>query len=63
MAAYDPPGERAWAVGRAAHIWVTGGMQDAKVFGAFAKALASGTNRDLKVVGALSERWGARGAG
>ncbi len=58
MAAYDPPGERAWAIGRAAHIWVTGTMQDAKVFGAFQKALAAGTNRNLDVVAAMAERWG-----
>lgn len=61
MAAYDPPGERVWAVGRAAHIWVTGTMQDAKVFGAFATALAAGTNRNLEVVAAMAERWGASG--
>jgi uncharacterized protein (DUF1697 family) len=63
MAAYDPPGERVWAVGRAAHIWVTTGMQDAKVFGAFAKALAAGTNRNLEVMAAMAERWGAGEAG
>jgi len=59
MAAYDPPNERIWAVGRAAHVWIRGTFQDAKVFGAFGKALTVGTNRDLKVVRALAERWGA----
>jgi uncharacterized protein (DUF1697 family) len=59
MAAYDPPDERIWAVGRAAHVWITGNFHEAKVFGAFKKALAAGTNRDLKVVAALAERWGA----
>ena len=33
--------------------------QDARFFGAFKKALAPGTNRDLKVVTTLAERWGA----
>jgi len=32
---------------------------DARFFGAFRKALAPGTNRDLKVVTTLAERWGA----
>jgi hypothetical protein len=33
-------------------------MHEAKFFGAFKKALAPGTNRDLKVVTTLAERWG-----
>jgi hypothetical protein len=32
---------------------------DAKFFGAFKKVLAPGTNRDLRVVTTLAERWGA----
>jgi len=59
MAAYDPPNERIWAIGRAAHVWIQGTFRDAKVFGAFDKALKAGTNRDLKVVRTLTERWGA----
>jgi hypothetical protein len=31
---------------------------EARFFGAFHKALAPGTNRDLRVVGTLAERWG-----
>jgi uncharacterized protein (DUF1697 family) len=59
MAAYDPPNERIWAVGRAAHVWITGNFHEARVFAAFKKALAEGTNRDLKVVATLADRWGA----
>lgn len=59
MAAYDPPNERIRAVGRAVHIWISGSFHEARVFGAFKKALAEGTNRDLKVVATLAERWGA----
>ncbi len=59
IAAWDEPGESAVVIGRATHIWLTRPSQDAKFFGAFKKALAPGTNRDLKVVTALNERWGA----
>ena len=59
MAAYDPPDERIWAIDRAAHVWLRGNFHEAKVFGAFKKALAAGTNRDLKVVRTLADRWGA----
>ena len=59
MAAYDPGGERIRAVGRAAHVWIAGNFHEAKVFGAFGKALAEGTNRNLAVVRTLAERWGA----
>ena len=45
--------------GRAVHIWLDHTMHEATFFGAFKKALAPGTNRDLKVVTALDERWGA----
>jgi uncharacterized protein (DUF1697 family) len=58
MAAYDSPDERIWAVGRAAHVWIRGSFHEARVFAAFKKALAEGTNRDLKVVAALAGRWG-----
>ncbi|MDX6325312.1 MAG: hypothetical protein QOK15_1666 [Nocardioidaceae bacterium] len=59
MAAYDPPNERIWAIGRAAHVWISGSFHEAQVFAAFKKALFDGTNRDLKVVATLAERWGA----
>jgi len=59
IAAWDAPGESAVVVGRATHIWLDHGTQDAQFFKAFKKALAPGTNRDLKVVTALDERWGA----
>jgi uncharacterized protein (DUF1697 family) len=57
MAAYDPPGERIWAVGRAAHVWIADDFHAAKVFGAFKKALAEGTVRDVKVVATLAQKW------
>lgn len=59
MAAYDRGKERIWAFGRSVHVWIAGNFHEAKVFGAFKKALATGTNRDLKVVATLAERWGA----
>ena len=63
MAEYAAPTERIWAGGRAVHVWIAGPSQQAKVFGVFAKALAPGTSRDLKVVAALDERWGAGARG
>jgi uncharacterized protein (DUF1697 family) len=59
IADWDEPGESAVVIGRATHIWLNRTTQEAKFFGAFKKALAPGTNRDLKVVTALNERWGA----
>jgi uncharacterized protein (DUF1697 family) len=59
IADWDAPGERAVVVGRAVHVCIAGSMADARFFGAFKKALAPGTNRDLKVVTTLAERWGA----
>jgi uncharacterized protein (DUF1697 family) len=59
IAAWDEPGESAVVIGRATHIWLNRSTHEAKFFGAFKKALAPGTNRDLKVVAALDERWGA----
>jgi uncharacterized protein (DUF1697 family) len=58
IAEWDAPGESALVVGRAVHVCITGSMMDARFFAAFKKALAPGTNRDLKVVTALAERWG-----
>jgi uncharacterized protein (DUF1697 family) len=58
ISGWDRPGERADVVGRAVHIWIAGPMHDAAFFKTFKKALAPGTNRDLKVVAALDEKWG-----
>jgi len=59
IAAWAEPGESAAVIGRAVHIWLGHASQEAKFFGAFKKALAPGTNRDLKVVTELAARWGA----
>lgn len=58
LAEWDTPGETAALMGRAVHVAIRGSMMDATVFGAFKKALAPGTVRDLKVVTVLAERWG-----
>jgi uncharacterized protein (DUF1697 family) len=55
---WDADGERAWVIGRAVHVWLDHPSMQAEFFGAFKKALAPGTNRDLKVVRTLAERWG-----
>jgi len=55
---WDEPGEYAVVIGRAVHIWLDRSTHEARFFGAFQKALAPGTNRDLKVVTTLAERWG-----
>ncbi len=59
MAAYDAPNERILAIGRAVHLWIAGSFQEAKVFGRFAKVLEPGTNRNLTVVRAMAQKWGA----
>lgn len=59
IAAWDEPGESAVVIERATHIWLDKPSMEAKFFGAFKKALAPGTNRDLKVVRVLNEKWGA----
>jgi uncharacterized protein (DUF1697 family) len=59
IGAWDEPGESAVVIGRATHIWLNRPTMEAKFFGAFKKALAPGTNRDLKVVTALDRKWGA----
>jgi uncharacterized protein (DUF1697 family) len=58
MEAWDAEGESAFVRGRAVHVWLDHMMHEATFFGAFKKALAPGTNRDLKVVATLAERWG-----
>jgi uncharacterized protein (DUF1697 family) len=59
IAGWDRPGESAAVLDRAVHVWIRGSFHEAKVFGKFAKELTSGTNRDLKVVRTLVEKWGA----
>lgn len=59
IAAWDRPGESAVVLGRAVHVWLDHPTMQAEFFGAFKKALAPGTNRNLKVVKAMAERWGA----
>jgi len=58
-AAYAGELDRAWIIGRAAHVWIAGKMMDAKVFGALDKTFAPGTNRNLTVVKSLAEKWGS----
>jgi len=57
--AHDVAGERGWVRGRAVHVWITSRMMDAEFFDVFKKALLPGTNRNLKVVTTLAERWGS----
>jgi len=57
IADWDEPGEAGLVIGRAVHVWVDGPSQQAKFFNAFKKPLAPGTNRNLKVVAALAEKW------
>ncbi len=59
IAAWDRPGESAAVVDRAVHIWLDHPTMQAEFFGAFKKVLAPGTNRNLKVVTTLAERWGS----
>ena len=59
MQEYAPAGERIWGRGRAVHVWIEGNFHEAKVFGKFGNELRAGTNRDLKVVRTLVEKWGA----
>lgn len=55
--AWSEPGESAVVVGRAVHIWLDRPTQDAVFLHTFRTALAPGTNRDLKVVTAMRDRW------
>jgi uncharacterized protein (DUF1697 family) len=57
IAAWDEPGEAGVVVGRAVHIWLDGASQQARFLTAFKKELAPGTNRNLKVIAALADRW------
>lgn len=52
-------GEAARAVGRAVHIWVRDGYQNARINNArIERMLGAATTRDLKVVTTLAGRWG-----
>lgn len=57
--AWDEPGEQAQVIGRAVHLWIDKPSMDAVFYKRLKKVLAPGTARDLKVVAALDERWGA----
>jgi uncharacterized protein (DUF1697 family) len=59
MRSWPEPGERADVVGRAVHVWLDHPTHEAGFYRTFKKALGPGTTRDLKVVTALVERWGA----
>lgn len=53
-------GEAARVIGRAVHVWLTNGVQGARLDNArLERALGVATTRDLKVIATLAERWGA----
>ena len=52
--------EVAWVRGRAVHLWMRSGYQNARLNNArVEKLLGVATTRDLKVITTLAERWGA----
>ena len=52
--------EVAWVRGRAVHLWMRSGYQNARLNNAkVEKMLGVATTRDLKVITTLAERWGA----
>ncbi|QLQ11252.1 MAG: DUF1697 domain-containing protein [Nocardioidaceae bacterium] len=57
VAEFTAERERAWADGRAVHIWIAGGTVDAVVFKDLGKLLEPGTNRNLRVIDALNLKW------
>ena len=57
IAAWDAPGEAGLVIGRAVHIWLDGASQQARFLTRFKKELAPGTNRNLKVITAMAEKW------
>ena len=57
VAAYQHDLEQACVIGRAAHVWLAGNMSDSEVFKSLAKQFDPGTNRTLKVVRTLVDRW------
>lgn len=60
IAATEAEGEAARAIGRAVHVWVRDGYQSARINNArIERRLGIATTRDLRVVTALAQRWGA----
>ena len=57
IAAWDAPGEAGVVKGRAVHIWIDGTSQGSRILTAFQKPLWPGTNRNLKVLAAVTEKW------
>lgn len=58
VAALTVEGEAARVVGRAVHVWVRDGYQNARLNNArIERMLGVATTRDLKVITALAERW------
>jgi uncharacterized protein (DUF1697 family) len=52
--------EVAWVRGRAVHLWMQSGYQNARLNNAkVEKMLGVATTRDLKVITTLAQRWGA----
>ena len=52
--------EVAWVRGRAVHLWMRSGYQNARLNNArVEKLLGVATTRDLKVITTLAQRWGA----
>ncbi len=58
IAAWDRAGEGGRVQGRAVHVWIDGSMHEAAFFRAFARPLAAGTSRNLRVIAALAQKWG-----
>lgn len=57
--AFAVDGEAARVVGRAVHVWVRDGYQNARISnGRLERMLGVATTRDLKVVTTLAGRWG-----
>lgn len=57
LQSFDVIDERIWLVGRAAHLWLARGVQDATIFKTLAKVLAPGTSRNDRVIAALAAKW------
>jgi uncharacterized protein (DUF1697 family) len=55
--AWDAPGEAGTVRGRAVHIWIDGASQGARILTAFKKPLWPGTNRNAKVLAAVTDKW------
>jgi uncharacterized protein (DUF1697 family) len=57
IAGWRDPGEVAVAVGRAVHLWMAEPGGAGRFYLTFAKLLAPSTNRNLRVVATLADRW------